>query len=229
MSDDIITDFFGKPVGRIKTDENGASEVTDYHGKPLGYADKTGTRTFLGQPISPQNIPGLLLSPEHNPDLKAAKEAEEKNKRLLEEFEREIERSRAQGVKEMQWQVDFNSSITSGQMDRTALYERYAKLEQQLSWEKQRVLGNMEGFKCEELKLLERMVDNFPREVRSDVRSRYKEDIERLWQSRISATEQSFEERFRSIFEEKRQSLWDLEERLVKEENEERERLRRAL
>lgn len=64
MSDKIITDFFGNPIGRVAEDATGKKTVTDWSGKILGYSDKNGTRDFQGNPISQQDQPGLLLEDE---------------------------------------------------------------------------------------------------------------------------------------------------------------------
>jgi hypothetical protein len=60
MSDKVITDWVGRPLGVIKTDGT-KSTVTDWVGRPLGSADDKGTRDFIGKPISPQNVPGILI------------------------------------------------------------------------------------------------------------------------------------------------------------------------
>ena len=60
MADEIITDWLGNPIARlIKTGDK--TVVTDWLGTPLGTADSNGTRDFLGNTISPQNAPGLLI------------------------------------------------------------------------------------------------------------------------------------------------------------------------
>lgn len=60
MSEKVITDFTGKPIGRLITDGN-KTIVTDWCGRTLGTADANGTRDFTGKVISAQNAPELLL------------------------------------------------------------------------------------------------------------------------------------------------------------------------
>lgn len=67
--EEVIRDFHGQPIGKLKT-RGDRTEAFDFFGAPLGTADRTGTRDFLGRPISPNNVPGLLFSPAHNPMLK---------------------------------------------------------------------------------------------------------------------------------------------------------------
>lgn len=63
MTEEIITDYFGKPIGKLIKDGD-KTTVTDYCGKPLGTADKNGTRDFTGKPVSPNNVPEILLDRE---------------------------------------------------------------------------------------------------------------------------------------------------------------------
>lgn len=60
MSEKIVTDYMGRPIGRLIT-VGGTTTVIDYMGRPLGTADASGTRDFMGRPLSPQNIPGILF------------------------------------------------------------------------------------------------------------------------------------------------------------------------
>lgn len=60
MSDKVVTDWTGKPIGVIKT-EGSKSVVTDWAGRTLGTADEKGTRDYTGRLISPQNVPDILL------------------------------------------------------------------------------------------------------------------------------------------------------------------------
>ena len=55
--DKTVTDWLGRPLGIIKSD----GKVTDWVGRPLGSADKNGTRDFFGKPISPNNVPDILI------------------------------------------------------------------------------------------------------------------------------------------------------------------------
>ncbi len=63
MSDKVVTDWTGKPIGIIKKNGN-KSTVTDWTGRVLGSADDKGTRDFTGKLISPQNVPDILLRKE---------------------------------------------------------------------------------------------------------------------------------------------------------------------
>lgn len=56
----IVTDFLGRPIGRLIKDGN-KTTVTDFLGKPLGSADESGTRDFLGRTVSRDNIPDILF------------------------------------------------------------------------------------------------------------------------------------------------------------------------
>ena len=58
--DKIVTDWFGKPLAVVKK-EGDKTTVTDWIGKPKGSADKNGTRDWVGKPISPNNIPDILI------------------------------------------------------------------------------------------------------------------------------------------------------------------------
>jgi hypothetical protein len=58
--EEIVTDWCGNPIGR-KTKEGNKIVVTSWVGEPLGSADEKGTRDFLGNPISLQNVPDILL------------------------------------------------------------------------------------------------------------------------------------------------------------------------
>jgi len=58
--DETVTDWLGRPLGIIKK-EGDKSVVTDWQGKPLGSADSNGTKDFLGRPLSPKNVPGILI------------------------------------------------------------------------------------------------------------------------------------------------------------------------
>jgi hypothetical protein len=60
MADETVTDFLGRPIGILKKDGD-KTTVTDWVGKPLGTADKGGTRNFIGKPVSPNNVPEILL------------------------------------------------------------------------------------------------------------------------------------------------------------------------
>ena len=61
--DKVVTDWLGNPLGVIKKDGN-KSTVTDWTGRPLGSADDKGTKDFQGNPVSPQNVPDILLRKE---------------------------------------------------------------------------------------------------------------------------------------------------------------------
>ena len=60
MPNKIIVDFFGRPLAVVKT-EGDKSTVVDWVGRPLGSADKHGTRDFVGRPVSPNNVPEILI------------------------------------------------------------------------------------------------------------------------------------------------------------------------
>lgn len=60
MSDKVVTDFLGRPLAVVKK-MGDKTTVTDWTGKPLGTADKGGTRDFIGKPISPNNVPEILI------------------------------------------------------------------------------------------------------------------------------------------------------------------------
>lgn len=56
----LVTDFLGRPIGRLIKDGD-KTTVTDFLGKPLGTADASGTRDFLGKPVSRDNVPDILF------------------------------------------------------------------------------------------------------------------------------------------------------------------------
>ena len=56
----IVSDFYGNPIGKTSKVGN-KTTVSSFTGEPLGSADEHGTRDFFGNPISPQNIPDILL------------------------------------------------------------------------------------------------------------------------------------------------------------------------
>lgn len=60
MENKVVTDWQGRPLGVVKK-EGDKSTVTDWEGNPLGTADEKGTRDFIGKPISPQNVPDILI------------------------------------------------------------------------------------------------------------------------------------------------------------------------
>lgn len=63
MSDNVITDFLGRPLAIVKK-KGDKTTVTDWIGKPLGTADKGGARDFIGKPVSPNNVPEILIKRE---------------------------------------------------------------------------------------------------------------------------------------------------------------------
>lgn len=116
---ETVTDFYGSPIGTIKKDGD-RSEVSDFYGMPLGSADRNGTRDFLGRPISPNNVPGLLFSPEHNPMLKEErvrvqkeKEARDRDAQETQEWLRKIKEDEARQARE--WQENRESEFAAAQ------------------------------------------------------------------------------------------------------------------
>jgi hypothetical protein len=61
MGDKIVTDWNGKPIGKIVEDANGKKTITSWTGIPLGTSDKNGTRDWTGKPISQQDVPGIFF------------------------------------------------------------------------------------------------------------------------------------------------------------------------
>jgi len=63
MSDELISDYFGRPIGRKKK-KGDKTVVTDYFGRPLGSASDNGTQDYFGRPKSNENVPDILLPKE---------------------------------------------------------------------------------------------------------------------------------------------------------------------
>lgn len=111
--DELITDFLGKPIGRIKKEEDDSAKVTDWLGNPLGSADSKGTRDFIGRPISQNNEPALLLN---KPSSEILSEKDDwfkglEKEKLLDEVRHEAKLQASKEVDSLKTKLDYQADL----------------------------------------------------------------------------------------------------------------------
>ena len=64
MSEELIRDFYGRVIGRIRFQDNGIKEIFDFQGRKLGWYDPTTniTRDFYGRVVARGDALTMLLS-----------------------------------------------------------------------------------------------------------------------------------------------------------------------